>query len=66
MEDESCRETAGRVLGGDKESGGFAIRNSKFPLIDAQTPVDENDVPHYNSLRQVSEQVGQYLQARTL
>jgi UDP-N-acetyl-D-mannosaminuronic acid dehydrogenase len=35
-------------------------------LIDVQTPTDENHVPHYDSLRQVTAQAGQYLQPGTL
>lgn len=30
-------------------------------LIDVQTPTDENGTPHYESLKEVSEQVGEYL-----
>ena len=37
-------------------------READVILIDVQTPVDENHVPHYESLREVNEQVGQYLQ----
>jgi UDP-N-acetyl-D-mannosaminuronic acid dehydrogenase len=35
-------------------------------LIDVQTPTDENHVPHYDSLHQVTAQAGQYLQPGTL
>ncbi len=35
-------------------------------LIDVQTPVDENHIPHYASLREVSEQLGRCLQPGTL
>ena len=37
-------------------------READVILIDVQTPTDEDHVPHYESLRQASEQVGQYLQ----
>jgi UDP-N-acetyl-D-mannosaminuronic acid dehydrogenase len=36
-------------------------READVILIDVQTPVDEQHVPHYESLREVSEQVGRYL-----
>ena len=35
-------------------------------LIDVQTPTDENHVPHYESLREVSAHVGRHLQPDTL
>jgi UDP-N-acetyl-D-mannosaminuronate dehydrogenase len=35
-------------------------------LIDVQTPIDENHVPHYDSLCQVTKEVGKYLQPGTL
>jgi UDP-N-acetyl-D-mannosaminuronic acid dehydrogenase len=35
-------------------------------LIDVQTPTDGDHVPHYESLREVSAQVGRYLQPGTL
>jgi UDP-N-acetyl-D-mannosaminuronic acid dehydrogenase len=41
-------------------------READTILIDVQTPVDEEHVPHYESLREVSRQVGQYLQPGTL
>jgi UDP-N-acetyl-D-mannosaminuronic acid dehydrogenase len=45
----------------------FAVcRAADVILIDVQTPTDEDHMPHYESLRQASEQVGQYLQPETL
>jgi len=41
-------------------------REAEAILIDVQTPVDEDHVPRYASLRQVSEQVGGYLRPGTL
>jgi len=40
--------------------------NADVILIDVQTPTDENHVPHYDSLCQVTAQAGQYLQPGTL
>jgi len=45
----------------------FAVcRTADVILIDVQTPTDEDHVPHYESLRQASEQVGKYLRPGTL
>jgi len=41
-------------------------READVILIDVQTPVDEDHVPQYESLRQASGQVGKYLQPETL
>ena len=41
-------------------------RQADVVLIDVQTPVDVHHIPHYESLRVVSEQVGQYLQPGAL
>jgi len=41
-------------------------READVILIDVQTPTDENHVPHYESLRQASEQVGHYLPRESL
>jgi UDP-N-acetyl-D-mannosaminuronic acid dehydrogenase len=35
-------------------------------LIDVQTPTDENNVPHYESLRSVSQSIGKYMKPKTL
>ncbi|MGY5879393.1 MAG: nucleotide sugar dehydrogenase, partial [Candidatus Thorarchaeota archaeon] len=40
--------------------------DSDVILIDVQTPTDENHVPQYESLKQVSEQIGQRIQKGTL
>ncbi len=41
-------------------------READVILIDVQTPVDEDHVPRYESLREACEQVGRYLQPETL
>ena len=43
-----------------------ACREADVILIDVQTPVDDDHVPRYESLREVSGQVGQHLQPGTL
>jgi len=43
-----------------------ACREAGTILIDVQTPTDGNQVPRYESLREVSGQVGQHLQPETL
>jgi UDP-N-acetyl-D-mannosaminuronic acid dehydrogenase len=55
------------------EKGAFRVtddisvcRKANVILIDVQTPVDKDHVPRYESLCQVSEQVGQHLQPGTL
>jgi UDP-N-acetyl-D-mannosaminuronic acid dehydrogenase len=35
-------------------------------LIDVQTPTDENNIPHYESLQSVSKSIGKFLQKGTL
>jgi len=40
--------------------------DSDVILIDVQTPTDENHIPQYHSLKQVSEQIGQRIQKGTL
>jgi len=42
------------------------LTESDVILIDVQTPTDENNIPQYHSLREVSEQIGQRLQKGTL
>ncbi len=42
------------------------LKDSDVILIDVQTPTDENHVPQYNSLREVSEQIGKRLKKGTL
>ena len=42
------------------------LKDSDVILIDVQTPTDENHVPQYDSLREVSEQIGKRLQKETL
>ncbi|MHA2167722.1 MAG: nucleotide sugar dehydrogenase [Candidatus Hodarchaeales archaeon] len=37
------------------------VKNMDYILIDVQTPTDENHIPQYLSLREVSKQVGSYL-----
>ena len=37
-------------------------READVILIDVQTPTDEDHIPHYESLREASQQVGRYLQ----
>jgi len=37
------------------------IKKADVILITVQTPVDENNVPRYNSLKEVSKQIGQYM-----
>ncbi|MFW9794578.1 MAG: nucleotide sugar dehydrogenase [Candidatus Thorarchaeota archaeon] len=55
------------------ENGSFKVtddvdvlKDSDIILIDVQTPTDENHVPQYDSLREVSEQVGRCLKKGTL
>ena len=43
-----------------------AIKDADVILIDVQTPTDENHIPQYHSLRQVSEQIGQHMKKGTL
>ncbi len=42
------------------------LKDSDVILIDVQTPTDENHVPQYDSLREVSKQVGERIQKGTL
>ena len=42
------------------------LTDSDVILIDVQTPTDENHIPQYQSLKQVSEQIGQRIQKGTL
>ena len=42
------------------------LTDSEVILIDVQTPTDENHVPQYESLKQVSEQIGQRIQTGSL
>ncbi|MFW9917543.1 MAG: nucleotide sugar dehydrogenase [Candidatus Thorarchaeota archaeon] len=41
------------------------LKNMDYILIDVQTPTDEMHIPRYESLREVSAQVGQYLRKGT-
>ena len=43
-----------------------ACEDADVILIDVQTPTDNDHVPHYDSLREVSAQAGRHLQAGTL
>lgn len=40
--------------------------NADFILIDVQTPTDENGIPHYESLREVSKQIGKHMKRGVL
>ena len=42
------------------------LADSDVILIDVQTPTDENHIPQYQSLKQVSEQIGQRIKKGTL
>ncbi|MHA1138531.1 MAG: nucleotide sugar dehydrogenase [Candidatus Thorarchaeota archaeon] len=42
------------------------LTDSDVILIDVQTPTDEQHIPQYHSLKQVSEQIGQRIQKGTL
>ncbi len=42
------------------------LSDSDVILIDVQTPTDENHIPQYHSLKQVSEQIGQRIKKGTL
>ncbi len=42
------------------------LKDSDVILIDVQTPTDENHIPQYDSLREVSKQVGERIQKGTL
>jgi UDP-N-acetyl-D-mannosaminuronic acid dehydrogenase len=42
------------------------LKDSDVILIDVQTPTDENHVPQYNSLKEVSEQIGKRMKKGTL
>jgi len=42
------------------------VRECDTVLIDVQTPTDEDRTPHYFSLKEVSENVGKYMQKGTL
>ncbi|MHA1862417.1 MAG: nucleotide sugar dehydrogenase [Candidatus Thorarchaeota archaeon] len=42
------------------------LTDSEVILIDVQTPTDEQNIPQYESLRQVCEQIGQRIQKGTL
>ena len=42
------------------------LKEADVILIDVQTPTDENHVPQYNSLKEVSEQIGKRLKKGTL
>jgi len=41
-------------------------KNADAILIDVQTPVDENHVPQYDSLKEVSKDVGRYLKKKAI
>jgi len=41
------------------------VKDMDYILIDVQTPTDENNIPHYVSLREVSHQIGQNLRKGT-
>ncbi len=41
------------------------VKNMDYILIDVQTPTDENNIPQYVSLREVSYQIGQNLRKNT-
>jgi len=42
------------------------LKDSEIILIDVQTPTDENHVPKYDSLREVSKQIGERIKKGTL
>ncbi len=42
------------------------LKDSDVILIDVQTPTDENHIPQYDSLREVSEQIGKRMKKGTL
>jgi len=42
------------------------IKDADFTLIDVQTPTDEKGVPRYESLKEVSKKVGQYIKKEAL
>lgn len=42
------------------------LAESDVILIDVQTPTDENNIPQYHSLREVSVQIGQHIKRGTL
>ncbi|TFG26761.1 nucleotide sugar dehydrogenase, partial [Candidatus Thorarchaeota archaeon] len=42
------------------------LAESDVILIDVQTPTDENNIPQYHSLREVSMQIGQHLRRGAL
>lgn len=42
------------------------LKDSDIILIDVQTPTDENHVPQYDSLREVSKQIGERMKKGTL
>ena len=42
------------------------LKDADVILIDVQTPTDENNIPQYQSLREVSMQIGQHLKKGTL
>jgi UDP-N-acetyl-D-mannosaminuronic acid dehydrogenase len=42
------------------------LKDSDIILIDVQTPTDENHVPQYDSLREVSKQIGERIKKGTL
>lgn len=42
------------------------LKDSDVILIDVQTPTDENHVPHYDSLKEVSKQIGERIKKGTL
>ena len=42
------------------------IKEADVVLIDVQTPTDEQGIPRYKSLKEVSKKVGQYLKKETL
>jgi UDP-N-acetyl-D-mannosaminuronic acid dehydrogenase len=42
------------------------VKNAEAVLIDVQTPTDANRVPNYDSLKEVSADIGRYIKPRTL
>jgi len=42
------------------------IKDADVILIDVQTPTDEHGIPHYESLKEVSKEVGRYIKKRAL
>ncbi len=42
------------------------LESADVILIDVQTPTDDNHIPQYHSLRQVSEQIGKHMKKGTL